>query len=70
MDDGFSCGEGVWRWVVKNKNVKDIFLSMCDVRVFLTFASLGLVLLWQLFCLFCSSIVINTVIVTARDFEP
>ena len=35
------------------------FLSMCDVKLFLTFASLGLVLLWQLFYLFCSSIVIN-----------
>ena len=30
----------------------------------LTFTSLSLVLLWQLFYLFCSSIVINTVIVT------
>jgi hypothetical protein len=29
-----------------------------------------LVLLWQLFYLFCSSIVFNTVIVTARTFEP
>jgi hypothetical protein len=48
-----------------NKNVKNIFLSMCDVKVSLTFTSLNLVLLWQLFCLFCSSIVINTVIVTA-----
>ena len=28
-----------------NKNVKNIFLSMCDVKLFLTFASLGLVLL-------------------------
>ena len=27
------------------KNVKTIFLSMCDVKLFLTFASLGLVLL-------------------------
>jgi hypothetical protein len=26
-------------------NVKNIFLSMCDVKLFLTFASLGLVLL-------------------------
>jgi hypothetical protein len=32
-----------------------------------TFTSLSLVLLWQLFC---SSIVINTVIVTAGNFEP
>jgi hypothetical protein len=29
-----------------------------------------LVLLWQLFYLFCSSIVINTFIVTAGNFEP
>jgi hypothetical protein len=43
-----------------NKNVKNIFLTMCDVRVFLTFTSLNLVLLWQLLYLFCSSIVINT----------
>jgi ABC-type transporter Mla maintaining outer membrane lipid asymmetry ATPase subunit MlaF len=28
-----------------NKNVKNILLSMCDVKLFLTFASLGLVLL-------------------------
>ena len=34
------------------------------------YASLSLVLLWQLFYLFCSSIVINTVIVTAGYFEP
>jgi hypothetical protein len=53
-----------------NKNVKNIFLSMCDVKVSLTFTSLSLVLFWQLFYLFCSSIVINTVIVTARYFEP
>jgi uncharacterized membrane protein len=53
-----------------NKNVKNIFLLMCDVKLFLTFASLGLVLLWQLFYLFFSIIVINTVIVTAGTFEP
>jgi hypothetical protein len=77
-----------------NKNVKNIFSSMCDVNVFLTFtfvvkilqvtrgcwwrwftidvppSSLNLVLLWQLFYLICSSIVINTVIVTAGTFEP
>jgi hypothetical protein len=52
-----------------NKNVKNICLSMCDVRVFLTFTSLNLVLLWQLFYLFCSSIVINTVIVTTWTFD-
>ena len=45
---------------------KIFLLSMCDVKLFLTFASLGLVLLWQLFYLFCSSIVIDTVIVTAE----
>jgi hypothetical protein len=28
-----------------NKNVKNIFLSMCDVKLFLTFTSLNLVLL-------------------------
>jgi hypothetical protein len=28
-----------------NKNVKNICLSMCDVKVFLTFTSLNLVLL-------------------------
>jgi hypothetical protein len=44
-----------------NKDVKNMFLSMCDVRVLLTFTSLNLVLLWQLFYLFCSNIVINTV---------
>ena len=48
---------------VVNKNVKNIFLSMCDVKVSLTFTSLSLVL-------FCSSIVINTVIETAGNFEP
>ena len=48
---------------VVNKNVKNIFLSMCDVKVSLTFTSLSLVL-------FCSNIVINTVIETAGNFEP
>ena len=52
------------------KNVKNIFLSMCDVKVFLTFTSLSLVLLLQLLYLFYSSIVTNTVIVTAGYFEP
>ena len=52
-----------------NKNVKNIFSSMCDVKLFLTFTSLNLVLLWRLFYLFCSSIVINTVIVTTGTFE-
>ena len=43
---------------------------MCDVKVSLTFTSLSLVLLSQLFYLFCSSIVINTIIATAGNFEP
>ena len=55
---------------VVNKNVKNIFLSMRDVKVSLTFTSLNLVLFWQLFYLFCSSIIINTVIGTAGNFEP
>ena len=55
---------------VVNKNVKNMFLSMCDVKVSLTFTSLSMVLLSQLFYLFCSSIVINSVIVTAGNFEP
>jgi hypothetical protein len=59
--------ENLWFY---NKNVKNIFLSMCDVKWILTFASLGLVLFWQLFYLFCSSIVINTDIVTAGTFKP
>jgi hypothetical protein len=50
------------------KMSKIFFLSMCDVRVFLTFTSLNLVLLWQLFYLLCSNIVINTVIVI-YDFK-
>ena len=49
---------------VSAETIINIF-SMCDVKVSLTFTSLNLVLLWQLFCLFCSRIVINTVIVTA-----
>jgi hypothetical protein len=51
-----------------NKNVKNNFFINVWRKIFLTFASLGLVLLWQLFYLFCSSIVINTVIVTAGTF--
>ena len=40
----------------KDKEVKDIFLSMCDVKIFLTFTSPNMVLLLQLFNLFCSCI--------------
>ena len=44
------------------KNVKNICLSMCDVKMFLTFTftEYGTVLFLYL----------NTVIVTAGDFEP
>ena len=51
------------------KNVRTIFLSMCDVKVFLTFTftEYGTVLttilpIWFLY--------LNTVIVTAGAFEP
>jgi hypothetical protein len=55
---------------VSTKMLKIFFLSMCGVKVSLTFASLSLVLLCRLFCLFCSGVVINAVIVTAGDYEP
>jgi hypothetical protein len=49
------------------KNVKNIFLSMCDVKVFLTFTftEYGTVLTTILPILF---LYLNTVIVTAGDF--
>ena len=51
------------------KNVKNIFLSMCDVKVFLTFTltEYGTVLTTILPILF---LYLNTVIVTAGTFEP
>jgi hypothetical protein len=51
------------------KNVKTIFLSMCDVKVFLTFTftEYGTVLTTILPILF---LYLNTVIVTAGAFEP
>ena len=51
------------------KNVKNILLSMCDVKVFLTFTftEYGTVLTTILPILF---LYLNTVIVTAEDFEP
>ena len=51
------------------KNVQNIFLSMCDVKVFLTFTftEYGTVLTTILPVLF---LYLNTVIVTAGDFEP
>ena len=51
------------------KNVKDIFLSMCDVKVFLTFTftEYGTVLTTILPILF---LYLNTVIVTAGTIEP
>ena len=51
------------------KNVKTIFLSMCDVKVFLTFTftEYGTVFTTIFPILF---LYLNTVIVTAGDFEP
>ena len=51
------------------KNVKNIFLSMCDVKVILTFTftEYGIVLTTILPILF---LYLNTVIVTAGDFKP
>jgi hypothetical protein len=51
------------------KNVKNIFLSICDVKVFLTFTftEYGTVLTTILPILF---LYLNTVIVTAGAFEP
>ena len=51
------------------KNVKNIFLSMCDVKVFLTFTftEYGTVFTTIFPILF---LYLNTVIVTAGDFEP
>ena len=51
------------------KNVKNIFLSMCDVKVFLTFTftEYDTLLTTILPILF---LYLNTVIVTAGDFEP
>ena len=51
------------------KNVKNILLSMCDVKVFLTFTftEYGTVLTTILPIVFQY---LNTVIVTAGDFEP
>ena len=51
------------------KNVKNIFISICDVKVFLTFTfnEYGSVLTTILPILF---LYLNTVIVTAGAFEP
>ena len=51
------------------KNVKIFFLSMCDVKVFLTFTfpEYGTVLTTILPILF---LYLNTVIVTSGTFEP
>ena len=84
-----------WKCIKIRKSItmSRIFLSMCDVKVFLTFifvvkilqgtrgcwwryftidvppSLLDLVLRWLLFYLFCSSIVINAVIVTVGTLE-
>jgi hypothetical protein len=51
------------------KNVKNIFLSICDVKVFLTFTftehSTVLTTILHIFFLY-----LNTVIMTAGAFEP
>ena len=57
-------------WLIGPLSYMYVVCLLCDVKVSLTFTSLRLVLLWQLVYLFCSSIVINTVIVTAGNFEP
>ena len=50
------------------KNVKNIFLSMCDVKVFVIyFTEYGTALTTVLLILF---LYLNTVIVTAGTFEP
>ena len=41
---------------IKSQICQEFFLSMCDVKIFLTFTSPNMVLLWQLFYLFCSCI--------------
>jgi hypothetical protein len=41
---------------LKKSKMSRIFLSMRDVKIFLTFTSPNMVLLWQLFYLFCSCI--------------
>jgi hypothetical protein len=43
-------------WNTSKSHPCDFFLSMCDVKIFLTFTSPNMVLLWQLFYLFCSCI--------------
>ena len=55
---------------VSTKCQKCFFLSMCDVEVSdIYFTECGAALT-TVFNLFCSSIVINTVIATAGNFEP
>ena len=65
ISDAFSYSENVKDKEVK-KNVKNIFLSMCDVKVFLTFTftEYGTVLTTILPILF---LYLDTVIVTAGD---
>ena len=41
---------------IKSQICQEFFLSMCDVKIFFTFTSPNMVLLWQLFYLFCSCI--------------
>jgi hypothetical protein len=73
----------IWKSIVYNLFCRDgiyfdkilvseynLFKRTNKANLLIAFTSLSLVLLWKLFYLFCSSIVINTVIVTAGDFEP
>ena len=46
----------LWPCASYESALSRIFLSMCDVKIFLTFTSPNMVLLWQLFYLFCSCI--------------
>jgi hypothetical protein len=56
-----------WLFIQNSLSAENIFLSMCDVIVFLTFTSLNLVLLWHLFYLLCSSIVCNFSVIQISD---
>ena len=64
----------IYRWKLQCQIIYPLHLSsqyfFFHIILCLIFTSLSLALLWQLFYLFCSRIVINTVIVTAGNFEP
>jgi hypothetical protein len=72
-----TCQKG-WPWMSNNTQYMSERMTLDELQHTVLvrkddlgwITSLNLVLLWQLFYLFCSSIVINTVIVTAGTFEP